>query len=61
VLEPIDERHTRLITRNRISPPPGVSAAILTGVLDVAAFIMVHRWLHVLKERAEGLAEGKYR
>jgi hypothetical protein len=38
-----------------------VSAAILTGVLDVAAFIMVHRWLHVLKERAEGLAEGKYR
>jgi hypothetical protein len=61
VLRPLADGRTRLITRNRIVPPPGPVARVMTAFLDVAAFIMVRRWLQVLKERGEGLASGKYR
>jgi hypothetical protein len=59
-LRPLDETHTRIITRSRLLPPPGLRTRILVAVLDLAAFVMVRRWLQVLKERGEGLAAGKY-
>lgn len=46
---------TRLVTRNTGEWGEGWQAKILSGVMDLAAFIMVHRWLHVLKQRAEHL------
>ena len=59
-LRPIEGGRTRLITRNRIDPPRSLNAHIAVAVIDLAAFVMVSRWLKVLKERAEGLASGKY-
>lgn len=55
VMEPIDEAHTRLITRNRgrVTETPLARLGLLA--MDIAAFIMVRRWLIVLKERAEAL------
>jgi hypothetical protein len=60
VLVPVDDGRTRIITRNRLAPPPGWRTRMLVAVLDLAAFVMVSRWLQVLKERGEGLAAGKY-
>jgi hypothetical protein len=59
VLEPIDDSHTRLITRNRgrFSETPLVRALMLA--VDVAAFVMVRRWLMVLKARAEARYAGR--
>lgn len=56
VLEPIDGSHTRLITRNRGRYPTTPLVRVLMFALDAAAFVMVHRWLVVLKQRAETLA-----
>jgi hypothetical protein len=61
VLLPLGGGRTRLITRNRLGPPPpGIAGRVMFALLHVAAFIMVKRWLEVLKERGEGLASGKY-
>ncbi|MGE0572315.1 MAG: SRPBCC family protein [Dehalococcoidia bacterium] len=60
VLRPLPGGRTRLITRNRVQPPPGLGNRIGAIVIDVLAFVMVTRWLRVLKERGEGLASGKY-
>ena len=46
---------TRLVTRNTGDWGKGWRARLLVGGMDLAAFIMVHRWLHVLKQRAEHL------
>jgi hypothetical protein len=45
---------TRLVTRNR-GAPRGLPALAGLWFLDVAAFVMVRRWLVVLKQRAEEL------
>ncbi|MCB9486646.1 MAG: SRPBCC family protein [Dehalococcoidia bacterium] len=60
VLRPLPGGRTRLITRNRVQPPPGLGNRIGAMVIDIAAFVMVRRWLKVLKERGEGLATGRY-
>jgi hypothetical protein len=56
---PTAEGDTRLVTRvrGRLNELPGGRVAA-TG-MDVAAFIMVRKWLLVLKERAEGLAASR--
>lgn len=56
VLEPLDSGRTRLITRNRATIAPGWRARLLLAWLDPAAFVMVRRWLVVLKGRGEMLA-----
>jgi hypothetical protein len=53
-LYPQPDGSTRLVTRNRAAPR-GVGARFALELLDVAAFVMVRRWLVVLKQRAEGL------
>lgn len=60
VLNPTGDGQTRLVTRNMGS---GMGSALgkrmmLFGI-DVAAFIMVRRWLKVLKGRAEKLYWGQ--
>jgi hypothetical protein len=59
-LRPLEGGGTRLITRNRIGREAKMPSPAMV-LLDLAAFIMVKRWLEVLKERGEGLASGKYR
>ncbi|PWB46946.1 MAG: hypothetical protein C3F10_02915 [Dehalococcoidia bacterium] len=54
-LYPQADGTTRLVTRNTGGGMTSIwSRAAFIG-LDLAAFIMVWRWLHVLKQRAEGL------
>lgn len=55
-LYPQPDGTTRLVTRNRGSGMNSVWSRVGLIGLDLAAFIMVRRWLHVLKGRAEGLA-----
>jgi len=53
-LYPTEDGRTRLVTRN--TGKGGVfSRRPVMAVIDLAAFIMVHRWLNVLKGRAEAL------
>lgn len=56
VLEPIDTNHTRLISRNRAKLPVAPWSRLTMMVMDFAAYIMIRRFLAVLKGRAEGLA-----
>jgi hypothetical protein len=60
VLRPIDQQRTRLITRTRARLPDR-GARLFAAWIDLASFIMLQRWLTVLKERAEGLKAGRYR
>lgn len=59
-LYPQADGTTRLVTRNTGAGMAGAWAGKLAFVgMDLAAYIMVRRWLQVLKSRAEGLvAEG---
>lgn len=50
---PRPDGSTRLVTRNRANWKGSARAGVLA--MDLAAFIMVRRWLQVLKQRAEGL------
>lgn len=60
-LDRIDARHTRLVSRFRAKLPMAPMARIKMIAMDVATFIMIRRFLAVLKDRAEGLAaEGLY-
>jgi len=54
-LIPFGEDRTRLITRNRIDFPGGSGAKMIGPWLEVAAFIMVRKWLLNLKDRGERL------
>ncbi len=57
-LEPLDDRRTRLVSRNLArAPATWRSRAFLTLVLRPAAFIMTHRMLVGIKRRAEALAQ----
>lgn len=58
-LDPVDAEHTRLISRNRAKLPVAPLARFKMMAMDVAAFIMIRRFLAVLKERAEGLAADR--
>jgi len=58
-LYPIDDEHTRLVTRNRGAIDGHVRWRVFFFTFDIAAFIMVRRWLIVLKQRAEMLAEWR--
>jgi hypothetical protein len=57
-LYPQPDGTTRLITRNR-GRITGWLAAPMVFVIDLAAFVMVRRWLIVLKGRAENLARER--
>lgn len=54
-LDPQPDGTTRLVTRNTGNWGTSFGARLMTPVIDLAAFIMVHRWLNVLKHRAEHL------
>lgn len=54
-LYPQDDGTTRLVTRNTGDWGSSWTGRLLLIPMDLAAFIMVWRWLHVLKQRAEGL------
>jgi hypothetical protein len=55
-LEPIDAEHTRLISRIRAKLPVAPLRRLKMISFDVATFIMIRRFLVVVRERAEGLA-----
>jgi hypothetical protein len=58
-LYPIDERRTRLVSRNRAGSPRTIGFAIFMWVLEPAAFIMTRKMLLGLKRRAEALAANE--
>jgi hypothetical protein len=51
VVEPIDEQHTRLISRSRV--PKGWSALSYALLLEIPHFVMQRKMLLGIKERAE--------
>lgn len=55
-LYPQADGTTRLVTRNTGNWGASWAGRLMLVPMDLAAFIMVWRWLHVLKQRAEGLA-----
>lgn len=59
VLLPRPGGGTRLVTRNRLGRLDG-SSRLVAAAFDLPTFVMVKRWLEVLKERAEGLRAGRY-
>jgi hypothetical protein len=58
-LYPQSDGTTRLVTRNTGDWGDSWSGRLMLVPMDLAAFIMVWRWLHVLKQRAEGLRERR--
>ena len=57
VLEPIDERRTRLIARSRT--PRGLPALAYAVFVEIPHFIMERKMLLGIKQRAEALAGGR--
>ena len=57
-LYPLDDRRTRLVSRNRVNFPATVGSALFMCVIEPAAFIMTRKMLLGLKRRAETLAGG---
>ena len=55
-LYPVDERRTRLVSRNRARLPRTVGSTLFMCVLEPAAFIMTRKMLLGLKRRAEATA-----
>ena len=55
-LYPIDERRTRLVSRNRVRVPRTLGSWLFMRVIEPAAFLMTRRMLLGLKRRAETLA-----
>jgi hypothetical protein len=51
-----DGASTRLVSRNRVSAPAGISRAVMPAVVDPPAFIMTAAMLRGVKRRAAGLA-----
>ena len=51
VLQPIDDRHTRLLSRSRI--PRGWTASSYALLLEIPHFVMQRKMLLGLKQRAE--------
>jgi hypothetical protein len=55
-LYPMDDHHTRLVTRNRANVPAGLKWRAFMAALELAAFIMTRRMLIGLRRRAERIA-----
>jgi hypothetical protein len=55
-LYPVDEAHTRLVSRSVGSVPKTVRSWLLVRVLEPTAFLMTRRMLIGIKHRAEALA-----
>ena len=55
-LYPLDERRTRLVSRNRVHVPRTLGSWLFMRVIEPAAFLMTRRMLLGLKRRAEILA-----
>ena len=58
-LYPLDERRTRLVSRNRVRVPRTVGSRLFMRVIEPAAFLMTRRMLLGLKRRAETLAVAR--
>ncbi len=57
-LYPLDDRRTRLVSRNLVRVPSSVGSWLFMRVIEPAAFLMTRRMLLGLRERAEALATG---
>ena len=55
-LYPLDERRTRLVSRNLVRVPASVGSWLFMRVIEPAAFLMTRRMLLGVKDRAEALA-----
>jgi hypothetical protein len=58
-LVPLDETHTRFLSRNRMRFPQTLSTRLLMFGLDLAAFLMTRKWMLTIKRRAEDLARQR--
>src|SRR5918994_696130 len=58
-LHPLDERRTRLVSRNRVRVPRTVGSWLFMRLIEPAAFLMTRRMLLGLKRRAETLAAAR--
>lgn len=57
----IDDRHTRLVSRNSVKTPRTIGSWLFMRVIEPAAFLMTRRMLIGIKARAEALAAAKDR
>jgi hypothetical protein len=55
----LDERRTRLVSRNLVRVPPTLGSWLFMRVIEPAAFIMTRRMLLGLERRAEQLAAAR--
>ena len=55
-LYPLDDRRTRLVSRNLVRVPSSVGSWLFMRVIEPAAFLMTRRMLLGIKARAEALA-----
>lgn len=55
-LYPLDDRRTRLVSRNRVSSRASLGSALLLLAIEPAAFIMTRKMLLGIKRRSETLA-----
>ena len=55
----IDDRHTRLVSRNSVRAPGAIGSRLFMRVIEPAAFLMTRRMLIGIKARAEGLAAAR--
>jgi hypothetical protein len=53
VLEPVDERSTRLIARLQINPPPLFGKLVIYGFMEPAHFVMQNGMFRGLKKRVQ--------
>jgi hypothetical protein len=58
-LYPLDERRTRLVSRNRVRVPRTFGSWLFMRVIEPAAFLMTRRMLIGLKRRAQALAAAR--
>lgn len=58
-LYPLDDRRTRLVSRNLVRVPSSVGSWLFMRVIEPAAFLMTRRMLLGLKDRAEALAAAR--
>jgi hypothetical protein len=58
-LYPVDEKRTRLVSRNRVRVPGTMTSWLFMRLIEPAAFLMTRRMLLGLKHRAEALAAAQ--
>ena len=57
----IDDKHTRLVSRNSVKTPRTIGSWLFMRVIEPAAFLMTRRMLIGIKARAEALAAAEGR